>query len=115
MGLRIYKCLWLIQLFDRSGCAHYRRNLKKKINVAIILLLCNACFISVTMLYVKKKKCYDVLNRNAPKSFVLPVQVLCSLGSYCMKLSTFFFSCIFYTKCTYVCEPSLKETRYVLG
>lgn len=26
-----------------------------------------------------------------------------------------FFSCIFYTKCTYVCEPSLKESRYVLG
>lgn len=36
------------------------------------------------MLYVN---CYDVLNRNAPKSFVLPVSILCSLGSQCMKPS----------------------------
>lgn len=46
---------------------------KKEINVAIIITpSCNARFISVMMmLYVKVAMMY--LNRNAPKSFVLPV------------------------------------------
>lgn len=52
-GLSIYKVsLGRRSFCDRSGCAHNRRTLEKKINVAIILLLRNACLISVTMLYV---------------------------------------------------------------
>lgn len=67
-GLSIYKVsLGWRSFYDRSGCAHNRRTLEKKINVAIILLLRNACLISVTMLYVLKKKrkkkrqSYDVI------------------------------------------------------
>lgn len=68
MGLNISSVFGWCTFCDRSACAHYHRNLGKKINVAIIL-----CYVMLVLFQWQCCMCYDVLNRNAPKSFVLPV------------------------------------------
>jgi len=58
---------------DRSACAHNRSESRKVNKCGNNTLLCDARFNSLMSVAYS---CYDVLNRNAPKSSVLPVQIL---------------------------------------